>query len=683
MKLSLAMKIFFLIFLFLFSLQLFSQTEQTIVSKNNIEKLNFKIKDLEQKYKKSNLPNLHSLPQTVGHYFQIETANPDAFLKVLKNIDDINKLINSFPNLRIDRDLLVIKSDYTDYNKNRKVKLKSFEIGNNDNHKVDLNFEEYSKQKNSKIVFKNKYWEYRKKNMIKGFFLLKPFEVTKIPTKYSDWVLYSDILTNPKEAVFFENKNKTPRYKPTVIDTMVQYYATKTNKPIYDKNNYQNYRKKLNTWTKNKKRLSDSLYKNDTKFKLLLNKSLIYAKKENVSNGELEFYVANSISKKEALNLIRNNQKVGSCSYDNSPNEQLKQIARLSADTGNWSVFIKSFLNVMNDYTDRIASSNIAEQARKTYIEELSKLDININKLLLGSNVKVYDTINKHYFSSSSKVGKAYTSLSKKYQEQFEEKIITILKDKKVDAFNKLNFYNMLISYRFYISDTIHKEKVTEKINAVIKYLPYEIASRIKNPNKELFDLLYNERDELKKFTLKKSIIAHITSGSFEGDCWDADLEEKNNPKIAYNLTMLINKKITPFKNFLDKKTTIDKRIANNKLIQNLLKKDVNSKLHVIFINNKSLTDKKIKRILEETPNDFVKELNFTEGIYFYIKYPKRRTASFVLLNNNDILMLEIPKGYTIPNYTFEELTSEIKKKFSFNYKSYKLINNDGEIIKP
>lgn len=679
------MKNFITLFLllFLFSLQLFSQIEQEIVSENNIEKLNLKIKALEQKYKKSNLPNLYSLPQTVGHYFQIETDNPDIFLNALKNINDINQLINSFPNLRIDRDLLVIKSDYTDYNKNRKVSLRSFEIGNNNGNDVDFNFEEYFKQRNSKIIFKNKYWKYRKKNMIRGFFLLKPFRSIKIPEKYSDWVLYSDVITNPKETVFFEKKNKTPKYTPSVIDTLVQYYATKTNKPVYDKNNYKNYREKLNKWTKSKKQLSDSLYKNDPKFKSLLKKSLAFAKKENVSNGELEFYVTNSISKEEALNLIRNNQKVGSCSYDNSPNEQLKQIARLSADIGNWSVFIKSFLNVINDYTDRTASSNIAEQTRRTHIEELSKLDININKLLLGSNIKVYDTINKHYFSSSNKVGKAYASLNQKYQKQFEEKVINILKNKKIDAFNKLNFYNTLISYRFYISNTIHKEKITKKIDTVIKHLPYEIASRIKNPNKELFDLLYNEREELNKFTINNSIIAEITSSSFEGDCWDVDLEEKNNPKIAYNLTMLIDKEITPFKNFLDKKAAIDKRIANNKLIQNLLKEDTNSKLHVIFINNKSLTHKKINRILEETPNDFVKKLDFIDGIYFYIEYPKRRTASFILLNNNDVLILEIPKDYTISNYKFKELISKEKEIFSFNYKSYKLINNNGKIIKP
>ena len=59
----------------------------------------------------------------------------------------------------------------------------------------------------------------------------------------------------------------------------------------------------------------------------------------------------------------------------------------------------------------------------------------------------------------------------------------------------------------------------------------------------------------LDKFEIKSSLIAHIGSYSYDGDCWQAELVEKGtNGKIIYDLTMAIEEKITPLKKFIDKK---------------------------------------------------------------------------------------------------------------------------------
>ncbi|SEA74446.1 hypothetical protein [Psychroflexus halocasei] len=255
---------------------------------------------------------------------------------------------------------------------------------------------------------------------------------------------------------------------------------------------------------------------------------------------------------------MRQNRQVGTCSFDNGPIIQQKRIASLASKTQNWDVFIKSFLNVMNDNVSRNANSNIASNARKTYIEELAKLELDIDKILLGSNVRIDDTIQTHYFSDGGKIAKAYANLNSNKQEYFENTTFEIIKDIDIDAFNKLHFYNTLKNYQYFIKDSTKKTELEKDIQNLVPLLPKELKSRIENPNKQLYDLLYREKEMLDSFDIKSSIIAYIGSYSFDGECWQAELIDKNSDgKIIYNLTMAIGEKITPLQNFVDKKKRI------------------------------------------------------------------------------------------------------------------------------
>jgi len=680
-------KTFYTFILILISYNIYAQNQ--IVNENDIHKLNSIIKSLEKEYRKNETPIYKSLPQTTANYFKIITSKPNEFLNSLNKTKNFEQLVNENPTLQIDRDLLIIKNIGFNYKKEKKIEVKSFEISNSRRHLIEIKYNDSINNSNIKFLYsihKKTRGKYKNASSIQGFYLINKFESINIPEKYADWIHYTDVIVKPDSTIFF-NKDKESSefriYNETIIDTLVSYYETVTSKPPYKKEqDYISRRKELDIWQSKKQKYSDSLYRTDKQFKMLLLKSLSYAEENKVSNGDLEDFTAQLISKNRALVLMRQNQQVGSCSFDNGPIIQQKRIATLAAQTQNWGVFIQSFLNVMNDNVSRIANSNIASNARKTYISELVKLDLDINKILLGSNFRIEDSINKHYFSDGSKIAKAYANLDSEHQQYFENTILDIISNKSMDVFNKLHFYNTYKNYQYFLKDSIKTKKVENNITNLIPLLPDEIKLRIENPNKQLYDLLYQEKEELNKFKIKSSIVANISSYSYGGDCWQAELVDKgSNGKIIYDLTMPVGEEVTPLKKFLDKKTELKSRVENHQFLQDILNENLENKLYVEFTNDKSFANYR-NRVTEEMPEELTSTLDFNNAISLYISLPNRKYFRCILLNNDNLLVLGIPKGFELPGYNFQDLMTKKEEPFlSTSYKSFKLFNNKGEML--
>lgn len=679
------------IYIFILTLISFNGYSQNqILNEKDIPKLNSIIKSLEEDvYKKNKTSVYESLPQATANYFKIITNKPNEFLNSLNYAENFEQLVKENPSLQIDRDLLIIKNVGVNYKKEKKIKVKSFEIGKSKNHLIEINYTDslnnnkikflYSIHKETQI--KNKY-----ASIIQGFYLNNNFKSVLIPEKYADWIQYTDIMVEPETKLFLGEDRPSSKgfdFTINIIDSLVSYYELKTNKPPYKKDqDYISQSKELDAWQSKKQVYADSLFKNDKQFKKILNKALKYAEKNKISNGDLEDFTAYLISKEKALNLMRQNQQVGSCSFDNNPITQQKRIANLAAQTQNWGVFIKSFLNVMNDKVSRVANSNIASEARETYINELLKLDLDLNKILMGSNLRIEDKINNHYFSDGRKIAKVYASLDADHQQYFENTIQEILSNKAMDAFNKLHFYNTYNYYQYFLNDSLEIKRVEKNIANLIPFLPDEIKSRIENPNKQLYDLLHKEKKELDKFEIKYSRIANIYSFSYGGDCWQAELVDKGtNGKIIYNLTMPIGEMITPLNNFLVKKSELKSRVENHQFLQKILNISKENNLHIEFTADKSFANYQ-KKITSEIPKELASKLDFNDAISLYIMNDKRNYVRYVLLKNNNLLVLGIPKYFTLPGYSFEDLITEKKDSFlSTSYKSFKLFNNKGEML--
>jgi hypothetical protein len=684
-------KSFYILLTLLISGNIFCQN--SIINESDIPKLDSIINDLEGNYSQSETPNFYSLPQTSATYFEIITKEPNNFLAELKKSENIKQLQNKFKGLQVDKDLLIIKNDYLNYKKEKKLQIKSFEIGKSQRHIIDSQNYEIeifsNKKQNNRIYFSSyqeKWSKHKESTIIKGFYLNEEFKSVTIPKKLSDWINYTDLIVKPETSIFYDNDDKSNEFKPyniTIIDSLVRYYELKTNKPLYRKEqDYIARRNELNEWQSKKEKFADSLYNNDSNFKNLLLEALDYAEKNRVSNGDLEDFTTQLISKKRALELMRQNRQVGTCSFDNGPIVQQKRIASLASKTQDWNVFIKSFLNIMNDNVSRNANSNIASNARKTYIEELAKLDIDIDKILLGSNVRINDTIRTHYFSDGSKIAKAYANLNSDKQEYFENTTFEIIKDKEIDAFNKLHFYNTLKNYQYFVKDSIKKIQLEKDIKNLFPFLPKEIKSRIENPNKQLYDLLFREKQALDSFDIKSSLIANVYSYSFDGDCWQAELIDKNSDgKTIYDLTMAIGEEITPLQNFIAKKNELKSRVEQHSFLQQIINENRENQVYIKFTTDKSFVNNR-NRVTEDMPKGLVDELDFENAISLYVSFPKRKYVRFILLNNRNLLMLGIPKDFELPGYKFEDLMTKEEKSFlSTSYKSYKLFNEKGKML--
>ncbi len=674
------MKISLCLFMVVISETVFGQNQ--IIANKDIPRLNEIVESLEKEYNQSNHFVYNSLHQTTASYFEIITKTPEVFISELKKSENLEELQDKFPGLQTDRDLLVIKNIYTDYNKERQFEIKSFEIENNRNHRITLAFDDSLNQKNLKYFYSTYKSNGEQTTNIKGFYLKGEFTSLVIPKIYSDWVHYTDILVKPETSVFYNNGGHTGTFYNTIIDSLVNYYENKTNKPPYNEQDYISYSKELGKWQSKKETFTDSLNRTDKHFKKLLIEALTFAEENNFSNGDLEDFTAQLISKNRALELMRQNQQVGSCSFDNSPIIQQKRIATLAAQTQNWEVFIKSFLNVMNDNVSRIANSNIASNARETYISELSKLKIDIHKILLGSSLRIEDPNEKHYFSDGSKIAKAFANLDLTHQHHFEKAIYDIISDDSLDDFNKLHFYNIYRNYQYFLEDNQKKEEIGRNIEELIPLLPNNVRSRIENPNKQLYDLLYKEKYELDKFEIKSSGIASIYSYSYQGNCWSAELMEKgSNGRVIFDLTMAIGEEITPLNNFLENQDELKSRVFDHSFLQEILNENKENKLYVEFTTDKSFTNHR-NNVTKDLPQELTSILDFDNAISLYILLPNRNYVRFILLNNDNLLMLSIPKDFTLPGYKFEELmTKEEKYVFTTTYKSFKLFDENGKML--
>lgn len=611
------------------------------LTEKHIKLFNSQIKRLATNNNNKPIP-LKSIPQTTAHYFEINTKSPKAFIKSLAETKNFDQLANIFPNLLIDKDLLIIKHIYPDYKNGRGIEITSFDIKNSSSHLIRFKYSDSLNNDNLSYFFNT----YTSNNItqISGFYLKSKFVSIAIPDTYTRWINYNDILIEPEKPIFIKPVNKPLNITTTgknIIDTLILYFNSHSNKPNYSiTEDLQLFAKKIDNWKKIKHAVSDSLYKKDKKFRQLLNSALTYAEENSLTNEDLEDMVYSTIPKARALNLLRQSQTIGTCSYDDRPLDQLKRIATLAAETSNWSLFIKSSLNVLNDNVSRIANSNIASNNRKTYVEELAKLNLNLNSLLLGSNFRVSDTTHAHYFSDGAKIAKAYSSLTVKHQDIFEKTIAEILKNPNIDAFNKLHFYNTYQNFKYLIQDSLKIQNINEKIRQLETYLPYEVKSRIENPNKSLTDLLYRENSLLNKFEVISSSMGSIYSYSYGGLCWKAKIFEKDaNNRIVYDLTMPINEEITPLKNFTAKMDSLKLAVQESKFLQQRLNSQLNSQIHIEFTIDKSFANHN-ENVTKNMPANLLTRLNFNNAISVYIKDSKNNYSRYVLLENNNVLAI-------------------------------------------
>jgi hypothetical protein len=188
------------------------------------------------------------------------------------------------------------------------------------------------------------------------------------------------------------------------------------------------------------------------------------------SDAEIEFYVARYLSKEDALKLMRSRKVMGNCSMDQSPRYHAMNICKLSAETLQWDIFLRSHLDIMNDRFESMSDGNYAWAGRKTYLKELEELDIPAVDLLIGTCIRVINVGDNHYFSSISRVGRGLSDASDK--KALEENLLSMIKNEKLDPFNRLLLAYLFNHYSNYLDDHSHRDSNLAQLENAVSAMP-------------------------------------------------------------------------------------------------------------------------------------------------------------------------------------------------------------------
>jgi hypothetical protein len=458
-----------------------------IYSDVTMNQLTHIVDSLNLKFKRCDLSRIYyAKSQGIGHYVSIEKRIIKGALADIRNNISFDDFIKKYTKAKVNYNMLILKSRYkSDYSKKWVVEFSGQTMVNYGEPEIAI--EDEPEYFNRELRDK---WVIKKDNPsdedLEAFYITDEFKSAKIPEKYARMILYADCVVDTTTDIFTNKASyndgfarySDKKYEKTKLFAFTHYIEQSTSH-ITEKNvpaAYVEY-KWLALDSMKKAWVNDSLI-NSEKFKTLLAGAVKEVKeKAGLSDDKFEEYVAKYVSKADALEMKRNRRVMGQCSMDQSPRYHALNIAMLSAETVNWQVFLRAHLNIMNDRFERMTDGSYAWDQRNTYIKELEELNIEVQELLLGISLRIENPVEKHYYGSISRLGRALAETKNRIQ--LEEQLLNAIKDNELDAYNRMLMHYLFLNYIYYLPQKEDRLASLEKLEAVDKTLPDFLNSRI------------------------------------------------------------------------------------------------------------------------------------------------------------------------------------------------------------
>ncbi len=457
-----------------------------IYSDNTVTQLKHIVDSLNLKFKVCDLDKVYlSIPQAKAHFISLEKKDVKAAKNDIEAGISYEAFVQKYDQAKTEKDLVVVKFKYEDYKGNDVFELRSLGFDGSSGYQFEFDGNsqnEYDKSVKGKWVL-----EYHSKSKfnpesISAFYFTEDFSQRPIPEKYARMIQYSDCMVDTSTQIFYENperyENRYLSEQGPAMATFMDYVNKATQKPEYDENDFEKSWENMLIWDSLRLIRVDSLNKQDPRFQILLKEALTEALKKGNSDDEFEEYVELYDSPKNALELKRNRIVTGFCSMDQSPRIHALNIARLSAETTSWELFLRAHLDIMNDRFERASDGSYAWEGRKTYIRELEVLDINVLDLLLGISLRIENPSNNHYFGSIGRLGRAMSETLQ--AEEMEAKMLEMIADNDLDDYNRVLMYYLFLNYNYNLDDEGKKAANNEKLANAVSALPAYISSKIK-----------------------------------------------------------------------------------------------------------------------------------------------------------------------------------------------------------
>ncbi len=490
-----------------------------IYSESSVNKLKHIVDSLNLKFKICEFnKTFFPIGQAKANFVKLSKSDAVKAEKDLKNGISYSELKAKYPKGVYKEDLVVLKSNYTNYNNEERVDFSSLPLGKRGEQEIvtaeKKDIDSYKDGFKGKwiFVFEDK-TEYSKESL-EAYYFIEEFKSKPISDKYARLIQYSDCLVDTTAQIFYDNaKDSGVRYLDT-IQTKAQkfeiYIEQVLKKPTFDdekfsllygfdemafdkkskkknkedivkkeliEKDFEIFHKNLNKWETLRLVRVDSLRKADKNFDLMLNEALAEAKITKSSDDQFEEYVGRYVNKGEELELKRNRRVIGGCSMDDSPRVHALNIAILSAETIKWEIFLRSHLNIMNDRFDRVSDGSYAQAARSTYIKEIEVLDINVLDLILGISLRIENPSKNHYYSSINRVGRALSETEN--PQLIENSLLDMIGDNDLDDYNRVLMYYLFENYNYNLKDENAKKLNQSKLQLAVAKMPIYISSKI------------------------------------------------------------------------------------------------------------------------------------------------------------------------------------------------------------
>jgi len=489
-----------------------------IYSESAVGKLKHIVDSLNLKFKVCNSNKVYyTSKQTLGHYIILEKNKVQEALKDIKSNISYEAFLTKYPKAVTEEKVVVIQSQYTDYDKSKLIAFHNLRLGKKYNHEITFPEKEALDIKGNWIFNYKEKTNYSNEE-VEAFYLLEPFKSHPLPAKYSKLIQYSECLVDTTAQVFYDKAkdsgvryfdtlpNKASRFneyvehilkRPTFemekFDILVGMDTINFEKPfkklskkkreehlkksVAVEAEYKVFNEKMQVWQATRWTRVDSLQVNDAKFMPMLTEAFAEAKEKQTGEDEFEDYVGRYIGKEAELELKRNRRVIGGCSMDQSPRIHAFNIALLSAETTKWEIFLHSHLDIMNDRFDRVSDGSWAQEGRSTYIKELEVLNINVLDLIVGISLRVENPAQNHYYGSINRIGRALAESNDK--PAIENVLTDMISDNELDDYNRILMYFLYDNYVYNLKDEQWKARNTEKLKTVVNQLPDYVVAKL------------------------------------------------------------------------------------------------------------------------------------------------------------------------------------------------------------
>lgn len=453
-------------------------------SETTMGQLRFIVDSLNLKFKSCELNKVYySKSQAKAHYIDLDKGNIKSAKRDMMNNIPFDIFIKKYTPGTIEKDQLVVKWKYKNYQGKNVVEFSSIRLASGDTYEITVvdNADIPNQTIQGKWIFD--YWqggEYSEES-IRAYYFTTNFESHPLTDEYARIVQYSNCMVDTSAQVFKADAGKYDRApdseSPSEIKRFISYINEATKRPEYDENNVEGYLLESLNWDSLKWQHLDNVLSKKEKFRQLLKKAVAEGLELGNSNDEFEEYVGKYYSQEAALELKRSRVVMGACSMDDRPRIHAMNIAVLSAKTVKWEIFLRAHLDIMNDRFERASDGSYAWAGRKTYIKELEELGINVPDLLLGISLRIENAGENHYYGSIRRVGRALSETM--YADETENKMLAMIEDNKLDDYNRILMLYLFLNYSHNIENEEKKADNLLKLKTSIKKLPDYLAANV------------------------------------------------------------------------------------------------------------------------------------------------------------------------------------------------------------